>query len=423
MPDTYTLHLKNFRSIRDAKIDIAPLTVIYGPNGTGKSSLIYGLLTLRNFLTNPAQNLPSLFSYPTMSLGGLREVVRNHSEDGALSLSIGVSDPPGWASNFTLSIEQSGGGVAIVFGHDDWPIMTPLAAMNLEIPFPYHADQMTSHRFSIEYVLAEGPGAPDADATYGDLTWNGIAVGVDRRTTPDRVIGVPGFTDLLTRANSPMEIARRTGFVPLRRGFATPTYGVSSVTPALASDMEVASLLATERFVQYEVSEYVEMVANRRINTHAQIGTSTFTIDSIPRHGGVPVSIVNEGFGINQLTHMLTVCLYPEFKTVVIEEPEIHLHPSMIRKLVHAMVDITSKHDRRLIVSTHSETFVMSLLAQVAAGKVSVDDVSFILAEKEDGESRFTKQEAKSNGQIQGGLHSFMASELEDIAVFLGLND
>ena len=70
MPDTYTLELKNFRSIRDASIDIAPLTVVYGPNGAGKSSLIYGLLTLKNFLANPNQNVPSLFSYPTMSLGG-----------------------------------------------------------------------------------------------------------------------------------------------------------------------------------------------------------------------------------------------------------------------------------------------------------------------------------------------------------------
>ena len=82
MSDTYTLHLENFRSIRDATVEIAPLTVIYGANGTGKSSLIYGLLTLRNFFTNPAQNVPSLFSYPTISLGGLREVVRNHAEDG-----------------------------------------------------------------------------------------------------------------------------------------------------------------------------------------------------------------------------------------------------------------------------------------------------------------------------------------------------
>ncbi len=424
MPDTYTLHLKNFRSIRDAKIDIAPLTVIYGPNGTGKSSLIYGLLTLRNFLTNPAQNIPSLFSYPTMSLGGLREVVRNHSEDGALSLSIGVSDPPGWASDFTLSIEQSGGGVAIAFYYDgddddDYLKLNKTAAMNLEIPFPYHADQVTSRKFTVEYIFMDENHIPDFDTLDVELTWNGIAIGVDGRVPRDDA--VPRFSSLLMTANSPMELARRTGFVPLRRGFATPTYSVSSVTPALASDMEVASLLATERFVQYEVSEYVEMVANRQINTHTQVGTSTFTIDSIPGHGGVPVSIVNEGFGINQLTYLLSVCLYPKFKIVAIEEPEIHLHPSMIRKLVHAMVDITSRHDRRLIVSTHSETFVMSLLAQIAAGKVSVDDVSFILAEKADGESRFTKQEAKSNGQIQGGLASFIASEFEDIAVFLGL--
>ena len=45
----------------------------------------------------------------------------------------------------------------------------------------------------------------------------------------------------------------------------------------------------------------------------------------------------------------------------------------------------------------------------------------FMLAQKENGESKFTKQEAKSNGQIQGGLESFIASEFEDIASFLGL--
>ena len=35
MSDTYTLELKNFRSIRDVSMDIAPLTVVYGPNGAG----------------------------------------------------------------------------------------------------------------------------------------------------------------------------------------------------------------------------------------------------------------------------------------------------------------------------------------------------------------------------------------------------
>ena len=131
--------------------------------------------------------------------------------------------------------------------------------------------------------------------------------------------------------------------------------------------------------------------------------------------------MVNEGFGINQLAHMLTVCLYDKTKIVAIEEPEIHLHPSMVRKLVHAMVDITSKNDKRIIVSTHSETFVLSLLDSDSRGERSrVDDVSFIFAEKEDGESSFTRQEATPDGQIQGGLQSFMEAELEDMAVLFG---
>ena len=73
MTDTYALHLQNFRSIRDAKVEIAPLTVVYGPNGSGKSSLIYGLLTLKNFFDQSrTEPVASLFSYPSISLGGLQ---------------------------------------------------------------------------------------------------------------------------------------------------------------------------------------------------------------------------------------------------------------------------------------------------------------------------------------------------------------
>ena len=58
--------------------------------------------------------------------------------------------------------------------------------------------------------------------------------------------------------------------------------------------------------------------------------------------------MVNEGFGVNQLAYMLTVCMYPKYKFIAIEEPEIHLHPSMVRMLVHAMADIASRHDKAL---------------------------------------------------------------------------
>ena len=218
-----------------------------------------------------------------------------------------------------------------------------------------------------------------------------------------------------------MEATRNAGFVPLRRGFATPTYGVASVTPMLATDQEVASLLATDRYLQYGVSDYVERIAQRRIAVTSQIGTSTFTVDSIPRNGGVPASMVNDGFGVNQLAYMLAVSLYPKSRIVAIEEPEIHLHPAMVRRLAHTLADIAREHDKRFIVSTHSEVFVTALLARIAAGEVGLEDVSFILAENEAGCSTFVKQEVTAKGQIEGGLESFVASGFDDIAAFLGL--
>ena len=410
MPDTYTLELKNFRSIRDATIDIAPLTVVYGPNGAGKSSLIYGLLTLRNFLTNPNQNVPSLFSYPTMSLGGYEEVVTGHDMERTVSLSLRAYTPTGGTSEFTLAVGQSGGRSAI-----DVNWIGGSFEIGLDIPFPYRGDQTDTRELHLNEVWEDGLLREREEL---QVAWNGVGVSADGSAPSIR----EQVISLLETANFPVELARSTGFVPLRRGFSTPTYSVSNVTPALATDMEVASLLATDRFLEYAVSDYLERTAERRIDVRPQVGTSIFTIDSIPRDGDVPVSMVNEGFGVNQLAYMLAVSLHSKYRIVAIEEPEVHLHPSMVRKLVHAMADIASKHDKRIIVSTHSEAFVVALLAQIAAGEVSVDDVSFILAEKADGESRFARQEAMPNGQIEGGLDSFIASEFEDIAQFLGLD-
>ena len=93
----------------------------------------------------------------------------------------------------------------------------------------------------------------------------------------------------------------------------------------------------------------------------------------------------------------------------------------MVRDLAIVLAEIAANEDRRLIVSTHSEGFVVALLSQIAAGKISVGDVSFILAENREGETALTRCEATSDGQIQGGLKAFMASEVKDLTNFLGL--
>lgn len=317
MSDTYTLTYKNFRSLEDVTIEVAPLTVIYGPNGSGKSSLIYGLLTLRNFLTNPNQNVPSLFSYPSIALGGRNEVVHRHSVEKSIALSIGVSNPGELSSKYTLKLSETGGAVELKF--DDFSVLADDRVVDwpryfsIDLAVPYRGNQATSESFTLNGRRRNGRGEVDLDPSIpipGIVDWNGITLAA--RLTAD----VASYADLVPplneRVNLSLEMARQTGFVPLRRGFSRPVYNLSHITPSLGSEDEVASLLVepSERFGQYEISRFVEKIANRRIQTQAQIGTSIFTIDSIPTGRGAPASIVNEGFGINQLVYMLTICLY-----------------------------------------------------------------------------------------------------------------
>ena len=225
MPDAYTLRFQNFRSLRDVEVDIAPLTVVYGPNGSGKSSLIYGLLTLKNFLTNPNQNVPSLFSYPSISLGGLTEVVHRHTADKNVSFSIGISNPEDLSSKFTLTVGKSGGAVEMAF---DWPQVAPLVAgpnnMSLDIAVPYEGNQQATDQFVLQRVAAG-----TTVGTPGSLMWNGVALTVQLDQEGTRYVDI--IKSLNEKANLPMELARRTGFVPLRRGFSKPTYGMSNVNP------------------------------------------------------------------------------------------------------------------------------------------------------------------------------------------------
>ena len=417
MSNKYILGLKNFRSIRDAEIEIAPLTVVYGANGSGKSSLIYGLLTLKNFLTDPNRNLPGLFSYPGLSLGGFDEVAFKYAAGGTVDVALSMSTQGRGVSCFTLRVGKSSGRSSVCVDERNTKINFDMA---LNVRFPYLLDQSDNVRPMMEwYAWWE----EDYDFIYQteiDIGWNGISLNLNH-IEPFGLGEKDIAAEFLKWANRPMEMAKDTYFVPLRRELVSPVCCADSAVPTLSDDADVASTLVADHALEHEVSEYMERVADRRIRVRPQAGTSSFTVDSVPRNGESSVSIVNEGFGVNQLAYMLTVSLYNKAKVVLIEEPEIHLHPSMIRKLVHAFVDIVSNNNRRFVISTHSEAFVGSLLAQIAAGKIGVDDVSFILAEKENGASGFTKQEAKPNGQIQGGLDSFIASEFGDIAAFLGL--
>ena len=86
--------------------------------------------------------------------------------------------------------------------------------------------------------------------------------------------------------------------------------------------------------------------------------------------------------GMNQIVFLLAKILYSKNRLICIDEPEIHLHPTLIEQFVRVLVEIAEKEDKQFIFSTHSEHWLLSLLAEVNDGNLAADDLKVYYLQK-----------------------------------------
>ena len=77
-------------------------------------------------------------------------------------------------------------------------------------------------------------------------------------------------------------------------------------------------------------------------------GTATTFLQTTEQKGSrIPGLLVNDGFGVNQVVYMLSKIHRSDVETVLIEEPEIHLHPTVIRKFARSLTRSLATEERR----------------------------------------------------------------------------
>ena len=395
------LHIKNFRSIENLDIDLAPITLLYGHNGTGKSSALYAPLTLKNIVTNPDQPVHDFFAYGFADLGTFEDVIFDHDMNRALELGISLAPCPylddgNGKVDYRISCSSGDKGSFQVTLHDETS-----STMKVDVTFPY-----------------AGGSRPTVQVSKR-LFWNGISAASDS-LSPETFSG--NLTDEIESLNLPSETLKKVDFVPLGRGFFQPSYTLQEVSFWATDENDMSSLIAEDRHTRHKIAFHLERILNRHFQIDNEIGERTFFMSSVDKKSGVNASLVNDGFGVNQLVYMLAKVLNPDAAIICIEEPEIHLHPTAIRLLARELNDIVNKEsNKRLLVSTHSEEFIRSFLTLVVEGKRSPEDLAVYHVTKEGKASNFQRKHVNEKGQIEDGLRSFIEGELEDLKVFLGL--
>lgn len=393
------IQVENFRSIKKETLELSPLTIMYGKNGSGKSSFLYALLTLKNIALNSNQSPDGFFNYQFMSIGGFDQVVNGHSVNNSIGLGVTLDTEPKISFKVELLSKNEGQFIYKIDGSE--------LEFKLRVNFPYPLNQAVSQTIPIGNEKKE----------VVDIYWNGLTFNVRGNPPAGKQNEING---LLITLNSYLETIRKIQVVPVRRGFFKPFYSIVGTSNFLISEDEVATKLAQNKYLEYDVSRYLEEILEKELRVRGQIGTNLFSIDALERNGRSSAEIVNEGFGLNQLVYLLAKTLDNDAEVVVIEEPEVHLHPSACSRLAEALAEIALEKNKKILISTHSEAIVSSTLNLIATSKIKTSQVKLYWVKKERGATKAELQEANEKGQLKGGLTNFLEAELEILNRFIG---
>lgn len=413
------LEVKNFRSIEECDLELGPVTVLFGSTAAGKSSLLYALLCLRNFVLNPNQQVDGLFNLGFQNLGGFEACVYNHDPSKTMSIVFDYWIPARGAGTYGVSFSKNGANI----------FLRTLGRHELKtgpIPLPYSLSPVVTHTF------VEGGDANDAnddeasdkaEEQEGDeqqylISWNGISSTV--AADPPTADSQAAATRLATTLNTSVEALRRVDIAPHRRGFFKPTYSAAPPSATPTTEDDVASILINDMNLPPKVSASTEEIFGRDFRTHTPPGTAITYFQTTDKKARMPVFLVNDGFGINQVVYILAKAHRVDVDTLLVEEPEVHLHPSVVRKFARELCDRVREDGKQIILTTHSETFLVALLASVREGKLPAKDLVCYYVNREFKTSTFVRQQVHDNGQMEGGLAAFLEAEMADLKSFLG---
>ncbi len=414
------ISMTNFKSWRETgPIRMAPLTGFFGANSSGKSSLLQMLLLLKQTAESNDRNLvlkTGSIQEGYVNLGTAHEITFRDSTDMELNV---VWDLPA-KSSFSVPIPQDSGSVRI----DELAFDTVIHAVQQRV----HVDRLrytSGDRFSVELSRK-----PNNHYT--------IRIEVDGKP-PVRAQGRPrvymkpekcySFSDEAMRyyqdtsylSDLALQFERRFQQLyylgPLRE-YPQRTYtwaGENPIDVGLKGELAVPALLGgrnrkvypdgRKRYSKLETRVAQWLVdldlAHSFATRPLYRGSSEYAVWLKRHKQSAEVRITDMGIGVSQVLPVLVLCYYvPEGSTVILEQPELHLHPSVQAGLADVFIDCIENRGLQIILESHSEHMMRRLQRRIAEQKFDTRDAALYFCEQSGGVSSITNLEVDVFGNI-----------------------
>ncbi|MFA7543280.1 MAG: DUF3696 domain-containing protein [Candidatus Cloacimonadaceae bacterium] len=452
------IRIENFKCWKDTgDIRLAPLTLLFGANSSGKSSIGQFLMMLKQTVDSPDQKSPLFVGHKNtaVNLGSYFDIIHNRDKNNAIRFKY------------------------------QWDLDSPVMVRDTETDAKYQVDEVcfkaeikiVNHGNKTIYVDWFNYGIPETGS--GSKEELQIEIGMQRESqekneymikttgielkrnvgrawslgSPIKYYGFPGeveayhknagFVRDLNLANE--RLFRRVYYLGPLRISAERTYPWTGTAPdsvGYSGENTISALLAAEsrklnfgkNMKRYPFQEIIAMqlkemgliddfkmqlISERRMEYEAKIktkGSNSF------------VDLPDVGFGISQVLPVLTQIFYaPENSIIIMEQPEIHLHPSAQAVLADVMIDALNstengrKRNIQLIIESHSEHFLRRLQRRIAENdkshkSIDAQDVAVYFSEFGDNGSQLHALDVDEFGSILNWPENFFGDEMADIA-------
>lgn len=129
------------------------------------------------------------------------------------------------------------------------------------------------------------------------------------------------------------------------------------------------------------------------------------------------VLITDVGFGVSQILPVITLCYYaPEGSTLLLEQPEIHLHPRVQAGLADVLIDAVKTRGIQIVLESHSEHLLRRLQRRIAEEELAPEEAALYFCFTEKGESHLTPLQLDPYGNITNWPKGFFGDEMGEIA-------
>jgi predicted ATPase len=123
------------------------------------------------------------------------------------------------------------------------------------------------------------------------------------------------------------------------------------------------------------------------------------------------------GFGVSQILPVLANCAtLPDDSTLLLEQPEIHLHPFAQAALADVLIDAIKNRNIQIIVESHSEHLLRRIQRRIAREVLRPDDTALYFCHLENGTSAIEKLDVDSYGNIRNWPKDFFGDEMGELA-------